>query len=344
MSGLSILIDESEKHLGLSIPTRFQSFSEIRIGILNTIERAILENPNCIIYYKNPDELFTKAFLSRNSFIKPFAGEHIDRTITAKGYLPWNLISQVSRRINEDIELYKGTKKWRNKFKVKTDKYQVIGKNKHLYIHEDTNIYPNVVFDVSSGPVIIDRDVKITSFSFLEGPLYIGVGSHIDNARITGGTIIGSTCRIGGEVENSIIGNYSNKHHEGFIGHSFLGDWVNIGALATTSDLKNNYGVVQIQIGNDKIDTGTIKFGSIIGDFSKIAIGVMLNTGAVIDVGCNLVVPRHSGYASPFGWIDGSSKYKLDRFLNDVNKIMARRDKVMPNELEALIQKLYESQ
>lgn len=94
----------------------------------------------------------------------------------------------------------------------------------------------------------------------------------IDNARITGGCIIGHTCRIGGEVENSMIGNFSNKHHEGFLGHSFLGSWVNIGALATTSDLKNNYGFIRIKIGEEQINTETIKFGSIIGDFSKIGI------------------------------------------------------------------------
>lgn len=149
------------------------------------------------------------------------------------------------------------------KFKVKADRFHIYGKNKHLYIHPSSIIYPNVVFDVSSGPIIIDKNVKITSFSFLEGPLYIAEDAQIDNARITGASIIGQACRIGGEVGNSIFENFANKHHEGFVGHSHIGSWVNMGAMQTTSDLKNNYGIVKVKYQSKQISTDTIKFGSI---------------------------------------------------------------------------------
>ncbi|MDX1957362.1 MAG: glucose-1-phosphate thymidylyltransferase [Leptospiraceae bacterium] len=337
-----ILIDESRIVSGLEIPTRFQSFSEIRNGIFNSIERIIHKNQNCHIYYKNGRTEFAKAFLSRHPFIKLYNDEEIDEILEPDNFEPWKLISNTSKSIQEDLEEYKRTKKWKNQFKVNTDKFQIVGKSKHLYIHETAKIYPNVVFDTSSGPVIIDRDVKITPFSFLEGPLYVGNSSQLDNVKIGGGTIIGSTCRLGGEIENSIIGDFTNKHHEGFLGHSYVGSWVNIGALATTSDLKNNYGVVSIRIGENKIDTGTIKFGSIIGDYSKIAIGVMLNTGCTIDVCSNIVSSRISGYTNAFTWKE-NEKYNLEKFLNDAKKIMARRDKTLSDESEILLRRLYES-
>jgi len=341
MSTQRILIDESSIPLGLEIVTRFQSFSEIRTGVFNLIERLVQENRNCKIFYKNNDALFKKAFLSRNPFIFEYNNEEIDETINSENYLPWNLLQNVSRQIQSDIEIYKKIKKWKNQFRVNTDKFQIVGKSKHLYIHETAKVYPGVVFDVSSGPVIIDREAKIAPFSFLEGPLYIGVNSHIDNAKIGGGSIIGATCKIGGEVENSIISDFSNKHHEGFIGHSFLGSWVNIGALATTSDLKNNYGIISINLGNQRIDTGTIKFGAIIGDFSKIAIGVMLNTGSTIDVCTNIVTNRSSGYIKPFTWKENEI-YQLERFISDTKKIMSRRNKVLSEETELLIKRLFE--
>jgi glucose-1-phosphate thymidylyltransferase len=337
-----ILVDESVVSESLQVSTRFTSILNIRTGIFSLMERLLLENPNGPIYYKGPSEPYTNFVLSQNPKLKKFSDEVVDEVYYAKDFSVWGILGRISRQISDDLDLFKENKKWSVKFKVKPDSYHVVGKSKHLFIHPSSVVYPNVVFDVSSGPIVIDKDVKITSFSFLEGPLYVGPNTHIDNARISGGCVIGSTCRLGGEIENSYIGNYTNKHHEGFLGHSFVGNWVNVGALATTSDLKNNYGIVKIQIGNASINTGTIKFGSIIGDFSKISIGTMLNTGCVIDVGSNIVAQRVNGYISPFTWIEPQNRYKLDRFLEDTKKIMARRNVTLGPELEELIKSVYE--
>ncbi len=337
-----ILINESEIPDGLEILTRFKSFSEIHTGIFSTVRRLRIQYPGALIYYKNPNSFFTKAFLERNPECKLYNEEKVDLEITPADYLSWKLLPQISKQIEEDLGYYDETAKWQKKFKVKADRFHIYGKSKHLYIHPSSIIYPNVVFDVSSGPIIIDKNVKITSFSFLEGPLFIGEDCRIDNARIGGASIIGQACRIGGEVENSIFENFANKHHEGFVGHSHIGSWVNIGALATTSDLKNNYGIVKVKTQSKQISTDTIKFGSIIGDFSKIAIGVMLNTGTIIDIGSNVTSSRANGYIPPFTWADSSEKYRLDHFIQDTKKIMARRNQTLSFEEEVLLKSLYE--
>ena len=154
--------------------------------------------------------------------------------------------------------------------------------------------------------------------------------------------IIGQACRIGGEVGNSIFENFANKHHEGFVGHSHIGSWVNMGAMSTTSDLKNNYGIVKVKYQSKQISTDTIKFGSIIGDFSKIAIGVMLNTGTIVDIGSNVTKGRVNGYIPPFSWAESSEKYRLDHFIQDTKKIMARRNQTLSFEEEVLLKSLYE--
>lgn len=337
-----ILIDEREILPGLKALTRVRSFSEIRDGILTPLERLRAQYPDAKIFYKHSIPEFERSFLERNPKILIHEGQDVDLILSPEEFLPWKLIEGTGRSIEQDIDLNKELRKWIKKLKVKSGDFQIVGKSKHLHVHPSASIFPGVVIDVTSGPVIVDKDVKITSFTFLEGPLYIGPGTRIDNARITGGTTIGQACRIGGEVGESIILDYSNKHHEGFLGHSLIGSWVNIGALATTSDLKNNYGVVKILEEGIECNTGSIKFGSIIGDFSKIGIGVMLNTGAVIDFGCNVVSSRIGGYIPPFSWVNGEP-YILDHFLRDSRKIMARRNRELSSSEAELIRVLYET-
>lgn len=339
----NILIKEELERPETQVLTRFRSFSEIRTGIFTILDRIRCKYPKANIYYSCEYPQFKKAFLERNQDCRDYNGEAVDLEFTALDYYPWETLKNISNQISEDFDFYRNKGNWLNKISIKTESFQVVGKLKHLLIHQKATVYPGVVFDVTSGPIIIDADVKITPFSFLEGPLYIGKGSHIDNAKIGGGTIIGSVCKIGGEVENSIFGDYSNKHHEGFVGHSVVGSWVNFGALATTSDLKNNYGNIKINVKKHTINTNTIKFGSVVGDFVKIGIGTMLNTGTILDVGTNLVSNRVSGYVPAFTWLNPPQKYRLDLFLNDARKIMARRDVILSLNLEELIRNVYES-
>ena len=159
----------------------------------------------------------------------------------------------------------------------------VLGDRKRdVYIAASTNIHPFVCIDASAGPVYIDDDVEVHPFTRIEGPAFIGKGSILLGTKLREGCTIGPTCRIGGEVEESIIHARSNKYHDGFLGHAYVGEWVNLGALTTNSDLKNDYSDVQVTLNGRTIDTGSRKVGSLIGDHVKTSIGTLLNTGSIV--------------------------------------------------------------
>ncbi len=144
-------------------------------------------------------------------------------------------------------------------------------------------IHPMVVLDAEHGPIYIDEDAEIQPFSRIEGPCYIGRNSILLGAKCREGNSIGPCCRIGGEVEESIIQGYSNKYHDGFLGHAYVGQWVNLGALTTNSDLKNDYSEVKITLdGRTQLSTGSTKVGALIGDHAKTSIGTLLNTGTCV--------------------------------------------------------------
>lgn len=323
---LKVLIDDTDKS-PISAPlNRFHAFFEWKLAGFSLIDHIKKEHPKAKIYYRARNEYTAQLVFHRNSDLLPVEdGSDYDFIYHQTPFLPWNVQQRVASILEDSFSFQSDWKKFRQKYKVKSGKFQVVGKEKNLFIHPSAQIYPGVIFDTTKGPIIIEEQTSISPFSFLEGPLYIGKDCQIDNAKIGGGTLIGSNCRLGGEIENSIILDYSNKHHEGFLGHSFVGSWVNIGALATTSDLKNNYGIVKLKIGALEVNTGTIKFGSMISTFSKIAIGTMLNTGSVIDIGCNVMEGRSSGYRKPFSWLNDTELYRLESFLTDTRKIMARR-------------------
>ena len=157
------------------------------------------------------------------------------------------------------------------------------GGAKEIYIAPGAAVHPMVVIDAEHGPIYIDEGAVIHPFSRIEGPCYVGKKSLLLGAKCREGNSIGPVCRIGGEVEESIIHGYSNKYHDGFLGHAYVGEWVNLGALTTNSDLKNDYTSVSVMLdGRTTIDTGSPKVGSLIGDHVKTSIGTLLNTGSYV--------------------------------------------------------------
>lgn len=157
------------------------------------------------------------------------------------------------------------------------------GSRANVFVAAGARVHPMVVIDAEHGPVYIDEGAEIHPFTRIEGPCYIGPKSILLGAKCREGSSIGPMCRVGGEVEESIIHGYSNKYHDGFLGHAYVGEWVNLGALTTNSDLKNDYSSVTISLdGKNWIDTGSTKVGSLIGDHTKTSIGTLLNTGAYV--------------------------------------------------------------
>ena len=219
--------------------------------------------------------------------------------------------------------------------------------NQNVFIDKTAKIMPQVVVDGSNGPVFIDRDVVIQPHVYIQGPVYIGPSVLIKaGAQIYSGSSIAEGCKIGGEVNNSIILPWSNKAHGGYLGSSYVGSWVNIGAGTNNSDLKNNYSVVKVTVNGEVIDTGLQFMGLIMGDYSKCGINTTFNTGTSIGINCNLYGSAiHNKHIPSFTWgsvADGYTTYKLDKALAVNKTVMSRRKQSLFEYDEELLRNVFQ--
>ncbi len=198
-----------------------------------------------------------------------------------------------------------------------------------IHIGEDSQIKPGVVIDAENGPVYIGKNVKVFPNAVIIGPAYIGDGSFIKaGATIYENTSIGKICKIGGEVEDAVILPFSNKQHSGFIGHAYLGSWVNLGADTNCSDLKNNYSTIRATVNGKEIDTGLQFLGLITGDHSKTAINTMFNTGTFVGFSSNIFGSGFPDkYIPSFSWggSDGFTEYEINKSIQAAEKVLNRR-------------------
>jgi UDP-N-acetylglucosamine diphosphorylase/glucosamine-1-phosphate N-acetyltransferase len=209
-----------------------------------------------------------------------------------------------------------------------------------------THVGPGAVLDARRGPIVIGPDVEILPNAYIAGPAAIGEGSVVRaGASIYGGTSIGPGCRLGGEIAESVLHSFANKQHGGFLGHSYVGSWVNLGAGTDNSDLKNNYGTVRVEIGGELIDTGSMFVGAVIGDHSKTAIGTRLNTGSVIGIFVNVLASGFPPKTIPsFAWgtQGGFAEYEIERAVETARRVMARRGAELTRAMEALIRRAHD--
>jgi UDP-N-acetylglucosamine diphosphorylase/glucosamine-1-phosphate N-acetyltransferase len=145
-----------------------------------------------------------------------------------------------------------------------------------------------VVVDTRRGPVLLDRGAVLQSFTRIEGPCYVGPESWVVGGKICG-TSLGPCCRVGGEVQETILQGFSNKYHDGFLGHSYLGEWVNLAAGTQVSDLRNDYRPIKVSVGGERIPSGRTKIGAFIGDHTKTGLATLINSGTSIGAFCNLL-------------------------------------------------------
>ncbi len=201
-----------------------------------------------------------------------------------------------------------------------------VGKHPVL-IEQGADIEPFVCFDVTAGPVLVRAGAHVQAFTRLVGPLYVGRDSIVTADRIAASSI-GDTCKVHGEVSNTIFIGHANKGHDGFVGHSILGRWVNLGAGTITSNLKNTYGTVQLWTPDGIRETGLQFLGTLFGDHAKTGIGLKLTTGTVLGAGANVfgaVMPPK--VVTPFSWGEAGAftEYRLDKFLDVAERMMRRR-------------------
>ncbi len=258
---------------------------------------------------------------------------------------PWDIIYKNKEEIVKDIERMQITKSYKVFEGVQLIQKQTIHISDKC-IGTNCKVMSGSVLDGEGGPIFIDEGVVIMPNTVIFGPAYIGKNTIIKaGSKIYGGTSIGPWCKVGGEIEESVFQGYSNKQHDGFIGHSYIGEWVNLGANTNNSDLKNNYANVEMYNNGQYIDTGKMFCGSIIADHAKTGISTMLNTGTVIGVSANVFGAGYQPKHIPsFSW-GGNGKfmaYDIEKAVATAKIAMSRRSIEMTAEYEMLFRKIFE--
>ena len=262
----------------------------------------------------------------------------------------WDVVQRNGREISADFEVLFGksrSTKRRTKLKEGSNNGAYLLNAKRVSIGVGTDLNPGVVLDAREGPVVVGENVTLFPNCTIIGPAYIGDGSSVKvNAQIYPGTSVGPVCKIGGEVEGSIFHGYSNKQHAGFIGHSYVGAWVNMGAGTNNSDLKNNYGRVRVQTKDGIVDTGLQFVGLSFGDHAKTAINSMFNTGTIVGVCSNIFgfgfPPK---YVPSFSWGAAGETFTtfgLDKAVEMAHRVMARRKVTLSETEKKLIGNIFE--
>jgi UDP-N-acetylglucosamine diphosphorylase/glucosamine-1-phosphate N-acetyltransferase len=238
----------------------------------------------------------------------------------------WDIFSLNDQAISDDFELIT---KGRKSLPI-PEGVQCLNK-KNIFIEEGAKIL-FATLNANEGPIYIGKDSLIMEGSLIRGPFSLGEKSVVKmGAKIYGATTIGPYCTVGGEVNNSVLMQFSNKGHEGFLGNSVIGEWCNIGADSNNSNLKNNYSQVRLwNYENSGFDKTGLQFcGLMMGDHSKCAINTMFNTGTVVGVSANIYgsnFPRNFIPSFSWGGATGFSTYQISKVIETVNLVMNRRN------------------
>ncbi|MEO1023532.1 MAG: putative sugar nucleotidyl transferase [Bacteroidota bacterium] len=255
----------------------------------------------------------------------------------------WDLIALNGKEIQTDINRIAPKHIQEHQF----NHVWVTNPHDAIFAEEGVQIEPGCSLIATEGPIYIGKNTILEAGTVLRGPVAVCEGAVIKmGSRISGGTTVGPVCKIGGEVTASIFHSYSNKAHDGFVGHSLIGQWCNLGAGTTTSNLKNDYGFVKFP----DWETGSIQqtnqqfLGTVMGDHTKTAIQTKLNTGTRCGVSCNIVTSAFPpNYIPSFSWLTdrGIELYRLEKAITVMKAMMARRNIDLTEEYASMIQELY---
>ena len=210
----------------------------------------------------------------------------------------------------------------------------------HVRVGRRATLSPGCVLDATHGPVCVDDGAAVGANAVLLGPCYVGAGASVSpGATLRPGANVGPGCKVGGEIGNAILHARANKAHGGYLGDSYVGEWANLGAGTTTSNLKNTYGPVRAATPAGRVATGRTFLGSVIGDHAKLGIGTMLQAGASVGVGAMVAVPRPPQYVGNLRFVTdaGDRAYAFAKFAETAARVMARRGVTLTGEDVALL-------
>jgi UDP-N-acetylglucosamine diphosphorylase/glucosamine-1-phosphate N-acetyltransferase len=200
----------------------------------------------------------------------------------------------------------------------------------HILCREGVKVEAGAILDAGPGPIFLGEGAHVQHNAVVLGPAHVGPNSVVKlGAKLEGSVSLGPLSKVGGEIESCIVQGYTNKQHDGFLGHSYLGSWVNLGAGTNNSDLKNNYSTVRVWTPHGVVDTNQQFVGLFMGDHSKTAIGTQFNTGTVVGFSCNVFgagfPPKHMPSFS-WGGAEGIEPYDLARAEEVARLVRARRN------------------
>jgi UDP-N-acetylglucosamine diphosphorylase/glucosamine-1-phosphate N-acetyltransferase len=300
------------------------------------IDGAILPDKRLVEQVKNLRE--TQALVSEGKLLAYFArkGQAYDSTTFEHIDFPeaditrisktWDLFSYNHQAIKSDFEWLTAGRK------SQPIPAGVAAFNESAIFIEEGAQLPLCSLNAQDGPIYIGKNSQVMEGSMIRGPFSLGDGSVVKmGAKIFGGTTVGPYCKIGGEVNNSILFGYSNKGHDGFLGNTVLGEWCNIGADTNTSNMKNNYAEVRLwNYASEGFDRTGLQFcGLMMGDHSKCGINTMFNTGTVVGVSANIFgsgFPRNFIPSFSWGGSHGTTVYKTTRAFDTAKAMMERRN------------------
>ncbi len=250
---------------------------------------------------------------------------------------PWQIFAFNAWAIEQDFDLV--TRKRKSKKPSATN--GILGNN--LFVEEGVAM-EHCIVNTNEGPVYIGKNATIMEGSLLRGPLSIGEGAVVKmGAKIYGGTTIGPYCTAGGEIKNSVMFGFSNKAHDGYLGDSVIGEWCNLGAGTSNSNLKNNASDVVVYTPNGPKNAGP-KCGVFMGDYSRTAINTSINTGTVIGACCNVfgngLTPK---YIPSFSWgSDGIERYSLEKGFVHINNWKQLKHQEITSNEKIILQHIFE--
>jgi len=238
----------------------------------------------------------------------------------------WSPIALLSSMLGDDLPRLAGDAGMR---RLGSGDAIIVGEHA-VWVEAGATVEPQVCFDVTLGPVMVRAHATVQAFTRVAGPCYIGEHTTVSSDRVSGSSF-GPHCRVHGEISASIMLGYGNKGHDGFVGHSYLGRWTNLGAETVTSNLKNTYSTVSLWTPDGLRDTKLQFLGTLFGDHAKTGINVPLTTGTVLGAGANVVGAMPPKVVAPFAWGEHGrfETYRLDKFLDVAARVMARRSVVL---------------
>tara|TARA_Y100001970_G_scaffold59914_1_gene76322 strand:- start:2008 stop:3204 length:1197 start_codon:yes stop_codon:yes gene_type:complete len=294
---------------------------------------AFSSSGNLVAFKSNDSVLFEDI----HQLLDKTSGVTSDLEINYISYL-WDCIDLISEMLDSDtksqLSEFFHDEAFKNQF--------IVINEENIYSDKSVSIEPGCILDARKGPIILGKHVLIQSGSIIKGPIFIDDYSIISSgSKLNGNIIIGPKCKIGGEVQNTIFHGYSNKVHDGFLGDSYIGEWVNLGANTNNSNLKNNYSRIKFSFSDQTIDTNKLFLGAMIGDFTRTGISTMINTGSYIGLGTNLFGSNfQKKYISSFSW-GKDNIVEFSKFIDTI-KIMKKRRNQSISDIEiALLKNIY---